>query len=515
MEPRAVSTGRGGGRIAYQALYAAVVAVCIVPLWAADTLAIQDLPQHLAAIRVLHSYSDAAYGFAEYFTLDLFRTQYLAYYLVADLLAYPLGVELGNRVLLSACLIGTPYAMRAVLRETDSNEELSLFTLPLLYNAHLILGFLNFLAAIPLCLLALAMTLRDRRSPSLRGAFGIAVVLGVAFYTHVIPFAFAALGVALVHARLPLRAFVRGVAPIAPSLVAAGAWMWLSPAGQASVGAVSGQRSHATAAVFRPIAQAWASLPMWMTDVLHSDVDDALFWRFSWLLLTALLLGLGLRWTGVVSQARYPTRLVLLPVAAAIGYFALPESYDWIWPIAPRFPILCALLTIVVVPRLPTLLASTLVAAAVMLALTQTYAMTKAFVAFDRDEVAELDAALDSIPPAQRVAGLIFDRSSRQVKFSPFIHAAAYYQVRKGGAVMFSFTDFPQSPFSFRETNRPPRVGPRWEWMPEKVQPVRDLAWYDYVLVRGGPGRIATSQPNYTPTFRGPHWSVWQRLPVR
>ena len=37
----------------------------------------------------------------------------------------------------------------------------------------------------------------------------------------------------------------------------------------------------------------------------------------------------------------------------------------------------------------------------------------------------------------------------------------ALYQAKKGGAVMFTFADFPQSPFRFREDNRPPRVPPR------------------------------------------------------
>jgi hypothetical protein len=254
---------------------------------------------------------------------------------------------------------------------------------------------------------------------------------------------------------------------------------------------------------------------MWMTDVLRSDVDDALLTRFSWLLLMALTVGIALRWMGAVRQERYPWRLVPLPLLAALGYFVLPESYDWIWPIAPRFPILCALLAIVLVPRLPVWLARGVALAVVVLALMQTHAVAKAFIAFDSEEVGELSAALDSIPPARRVAGLIFDRSSREVKFSPFIHAVAYYQARKGGAVMFTFADFPQSPFAFRRENRPPPVVPRWEWTPEAVLPLRDLTWYDYVLVRGGPGRIAHVDQHYAPVFRGPHWSVWQRAPIQ
>jgi hypothetical protein len=97
------------------------------------------------------------------------------------------------------------------------------------------------------------------------------------------------------------------------------------------------------------------------------------------------------------------------------------------------------------------------------------------------------------------------------VRFSPFIHYAAYYQVRRGGAVMFTFADFPHSPFGFRDENRPPRVPPRWEWQPERVNPARDLGWYDYVLVRGRPGIIDRQRRYYQPVQRSARWSVWKR----
>jgi hypothetical protein len=218
-----------------------------------------------------------------------------------------------------------------------------------------------------------------------------------------------------------------------------------------------------------------------------------------------------MRWTRAMVEPSYPWRLWLLPLISALAYFVLPESYDWIWPIAPRFPLLCVLLTVPVVPRLPVSIARGVALLVLLLALTNAQAVGKAFVAFDHDEMGELNAALDAIPQGERVAGLIFQRGSRHVKFSPFIHSVAYYQARKGGAVMFTFADFPQSPFRFRDEQRPPRVGPRWEWMPERVNPERDLGWYSYVLVRGGPGRIARAQNLYTPVFRGPRWSVWKR----
>jgi hypothetical protein len=76
---------------------------------------------------------------------------------------------------------------------------------------------------------------------------------------------------------------------------------------------------------------------------------------------------------------------------------------------------------------------------------------------------------------------------------------------------MFTFADFPQSPFRFRDANRPPPVPPRWEWMPERVNP-RELAWYDYVLVRGQRTQLAGPRSHFSRVYAGDAWSVWKKL---
>jgi hypothetical protein len=85
-------------------------------------------------------------------------------------------------------------------------------------------------------------------------------------------------------------------------------------------------------------------------------------------------------------------------------------------------------------------------------------------------------------------------------------------QAERGGAVMFTFTDFPQSPIRFRAGRRPDAVRPRWEWTPERVDPRRDLDWYDYVLVRGGPGAIASAGDEWRPIFDRAPWRVYERV---
>lgn len=501
-------------RLGFEAVFALVAAYAAVPVWAVEHPAIQDLPQHMAAIRVLGSYGDPDLGFAQYFTVDLTRTQYLAYYLVAILLSWPFGVLAANKLLITASIVGTPYAMRSLLRALGADERLALFVIPLTWNAHLILGFMNFVAAIPLALVGLALAARLRAQWSRRRAVLLAVVSIVCFYTHVVPFAFLGLGAALVAVGGGWVATARRWLPLAPAAIGALVWTQLSPAGESTLSAASGGGARGRA-VFVGSMPAVNEIPAWLTDVLHSELDDHLLVAFAIVMLLAAVSGGG----GAAAQPLEPPaprsarlRVALLSPLAAALYFVTPASYDWIWPINARFPLLAIVFAIVALPRQRGVLGAVTLAAMVTLGVASSAEVRRAFVAFE-EEVGPIDEAIAAMPHGARVAGLVFDRGSRHVKFSPFIHSVAWVQAENGGAVMFTFADFPQSPFTFREERRPPRVVPRWEWLPHEVDPARDLAWYDYVLVRGGPGRIASQRHAFERVMASGPWSVWRRLP--
>jgi hypothetical protein len=502
-------------RWAFEAVFAAVGMYAAAPVWAVAHPAIQDLPQHMAAIRVLGSYGDPDLGFLQYFTVDLTRTQYLAYYLLAILLSWPFGVLAANKILITASIVGTPYAMRALLRALGADERLALFVVPLTWNAHLILGFMNFVAAIPLALYGLALAVRLRAGFTRVRAIGLGAIAIVCFYTHVVPFAFLGLGAAACGLGGSVRDTLRRWAPLVPAGLAALVWTQLSPAGESTLSAASGGGARGRAA-FVPATQALLEIPSWLTDVLHAELDDQLLIAFGITLLLAAIAGRGPETepTGADPAARSTLRhrLALLSPLAAALYFVTPASYDWIWPINARFPLLALVFAIPALPRQRGVLGAITLAAAVTIGVASSAEVQRAFVAFETEEVGALDEAIAAMPKGARVAGLVYDRGSRHVKFSPFIHAVAWAQAENGGAVMFTFADFPQSPFVFREERRPPRVQPRWEWLPQQVDPVRDLEWYDYVLVRGGPGRIATQRAAFERVFQGDRWTVYRRL---
>jgi hypothetical protein len=501
---------------------------------------LQDLPQHLAAARVLLDREHAGFRFDELYTVDWLRSQYLGTYVLLGALFYPLRLFTdepllwASRVLLTLLALAWPLSFELLYRRLGRRAGLGAFTLVFFFNAHLILGFTNFLLGIIACALALACLSGARsRQRSGNGAAAHIVGWGAAcfacFYFHVVPFGLLA-GVLAGCAAQDLAAILlsrsraattesarRSMSPwlyvaFLPALLAALAWMF-TPAGVSAREAAQGAGARGRA-TYQSVLTNWAELETWLTSTFASPWDTRLARAALGLLATWMLLELA-RAIGLLrrsseaapasARAGDPGDRWLLwllracvPINAAM-YFVLPSSYDWIWPINARFPLLALLFLPFWLPAAGApapaglqRLRALSVGALLLLAAAQGLVARQAFAGF-AGEMRGFDDLLANIPAGRRTAALIYGRGSRHVGFAPFLHVGSYYQAERGGVAFFSFADFPQSPVRFRPEQRPPRVPPRWEWMPERVKD-RDLAWFDFVITRGGPGKIARSK---------------------
>ncbi|MBK8996718.1 MAG: hypothetical protein IPM35_13365 [Myxococcales bacterium] len=490
---------------AWELAFAALAIAAAVPVWLVTQPPIQDLPQHLAAIRVLHDYGNPAFGFEPYFEIHLGRTQYLTYYLLTHLLSYPLGLVAANKLVLTAAIAGLPYSLRALLTSLGRDWRLALLAGPLVWNAHLVLGFVNFAAAIPLALWGLSLAVSLRLSWDLRRALLLTGVGLLTFFTHVVPFGFLGLGVVAVSLGGDRRSTLRLLSPLLPALAATLGWALTSPAAQTLIGSNAGVKP-----TFHPLARSFREVGQWLFDVLQSRSDDQLM--AVWVLLIVAVLVLGTKASDEDALRRsLAGRLALLGPAAFVAYFVAPASYDWIWPINGRLPLLGALFSLLALPLPGRRLALPVYVGAALVSLLFYREVAVAFRRSEREELAGVDAALDSIPMGKRVVGLVWEHESRFVKWSPYLHAAAMYQAKRGGAVSFSFAEYPQSPFSFKPNNRPPELPRRWEWSPAFVRPVPDLGWYDFVIARGDPGTLRLYAEAFELHHDGARWQVWKR----
>jgi hypothetical protein len=492
----------------WAALLALAAAANVAALWSAPYLPFTDLPQHAAAIATLRHWNDPAWKSQEYFTLALGQSQYLLYYLAGTLLAFPLGTaERANLVLLSLAGAAFPFALRSLLRNLRADLRLALFGAPLFWSQSLLIGFFNYVAALPLLLWALGLAVRESEDPrwprtALLGAAAVAL-----FYLHLSAFLLFGLAAALVpfalgprHPRQIGRKLLWSI----PAAALAIAFLVSSPV--AHPGEVGWKQP--VAASFEPPGEALRKLPDALLDIWPGAAGNLV-------LLALIAAGAALAWPRerAPDEPRQRRALAAAWVAlAALLYLFFPVSIGWLWQLNERYAIAAALLA-------PALLRPGRgLRGAVPLALVFAAGLVSATAAavHVRDfsvEVDGFDRVLSAARPGQRLIGLVHERGSRAAKFSPYLHFGSYYRARGGGIASFSFAELPQSPLRYRPQTAPPQHPAHWEWEPWQFTNAVDGKYYDYVLVRGLVDPFARAGPG--PRFRriaheGP-WTLYAK----
>ncbi len=482
----------------WEASFALLACSAVLPLFWFHYIPSQDLPQHVAAVRVLHDFDDPRARFRELFEISRFSTPYWSVYALAGLFAYAVGPLLGVKSVLGLAIVALPYALRALLSALGKPSSYALLSLPFAYSAHTLLGFLNFVAALPLLLAGLALAVRIRRGAPRSVQVAFLILASLTFYTHVAPYLALVAGACLLFVERELRPVLRRGLWLLPSLLLALVWLLFQPSGRVLVGIADAEGPAAAGARFQDFAGALKQVPLWLTDVLVEP------WGGACLLGSAAILAFTCA-AGRFRDAPAPEwRLRLLVLGLAASYFVLPSSYRWVWPINGRVPVMVALLAVAALPAVSARMEKVVAALAAALWLGWLGAVGQAFRGAS-SEYAGLESVLRSIPEGSKVAGLIFRPTSAHVRFAPYLHAAQWYQAERGGAALFSFASMPHSPFRFRSEQRAPVLPPRWEWLPRQVDTARELGWFDYVLSRGAPAELS----GWSKLSEANGWAVW------
>jgi hypothetical protein len=484
--------------LAYLALAAAVTA----PAWIVQHPPIQDLPFHLATLRVIHDFHDPAYGFDKDFYIDILHTEYVLYYLVGSALAYVLGVYKANIALMCGYLGGTVLALRELLLALRKDERLVLFVVPLLVNVMFVMGLLPYMIGVPFMLWGFALAIRYFEEPTPNRALVLAAVSLAVFYSHILPYAVFGIGFAAMFPWDEPKRWIRAGLPVVPSMILAVFWIFGSDAGMRALHALGGKQAAT------PLTNPNASFTQWSIDTFNDSSDQVLFFG----LVILVIFSVGLAQGDRDSTKRVARGYVLVPIACFVLYLTMGEELGIVWLFSQRFPIL-ALVTAIPLLQMPKGSRGAFVAsAALALGIMSIVNVCQHFIQFEREEVGDIEGAIDAMEPRKHVAGLIFDKASSVVHYAPFLHFVSYYQLEKGGVVEFSYASFPHWPVRFRPGRFPPPGGPlrlRWEWTPEQVGIDELTQYYDYVLTRGSGFRPPPG--TFHVKWRGDRWTVWAR----
>jgi hypothetical protein len=483
------------GHRLWGALLAIAAATNVVALWSAAYLPFTDLPQHAAAIATLRHFDDPAWKSREYFTLALGRSQYLLYYLAGALLAFPFGTaERANLVLLSICAVAFPYALRSLLRATGADPRLALFAVPLFWSQSLLIGFFNYVAALPVLLWALGLSVQEAEAPRAARTALLAAASVALFYLHLSAFLLFAPAAALAQLLLAprsLRAVARRFVWMVPTLGLGIAFLLTSPV----VHPQAVGWNEPVNVWFEPVRDAIEKLPEALLDIWPGDAD---FWISLGLLAAAVALVGRRDFRDEGARRRFVLAATWTAMAIAL-YFCFPISIGWLWQLNERYAIAAALLVpLLLAPRrgtrgaVPLLAVFALGVASAGLAGRQARAFSREVDGFDR--------VISRAQPARRLLALVYEKGSRAAKFVPYLHFGSYYRARGGGIAAFSFAELPQSPLRYRPETEPPRHPVHWEWEPWRFDRVVDGNYYDYVLIRGNADPFARPGPG--PRYR-------------
>lgn len=462
---------RRGAGAWFAALFALGLALNLLPL-TAKYLPFTDLPGHMGQVGALVHAREPAARIDEYFRVAPHACPSQLYEAVVWALARVMPVPWASNLYVGLfCVLALPLSVLALLRAFGRDARLALLALPLAYHRCVWYGFINYAAALPMALfgLALVAAVLDRPLRLARGrVLALAALVPLAAFAHFFAALWLlALGAMLVALRRPPRRTVAALAAAAlPGALFVGAWVLGKPvADDGSTGNAPVGLGRALLEDLGAIEPPWRTVPRffgWTVGGLGNHVDEAVLVAF-----VASVAGYalwvrrhrpaaGARAAGDGASAPGPAlsrvqlavrrvrrllawerRGAVLLLIALAAYFLLPMELPhpgW-WAVSVRFVVPAWVFALLALPaptrRVPFALLAPAALAGVLYGPYLAYDFHRWFMGV---EMAGFDAALDDIPPGQRVLALwpSFDDERHYAHF-PLAHAIDYYTVRRGG----------------------------------------------------------------------------------
>jgi hypothetical protein len=477
-------------------LAAASCALVSLPFLAVSYPPITDLPQHVAQVRL----------FLE--TLGQPESPYVIQWLTPYGLVYALlgatwllfgPADAGRLGMLAVALLSVG-ATHLLAARRGRPPQAAVLASVLLFNHGLYWGFASFALGWPVFVLWLLVT-ADPRVRSIRRADLVLVpaTACLLYLTHALWLAVALgwLAVDGLVRRLPPRTLAGRLALTTPVALLGLVWLAGAPPSTLHTPTLRGPTPLGRLA------------PDWLVDATLGGLTGlleplVLLVLVAWLL-AALAAAGGARWR-LTDHTLLGVAILLLTLA-----LLLPHRYLNTIRLGERWMPFALMLALLAAPplRVPARLAGG--AALIVLALF-CLGTTLVWTTFERTALTGLPGALGALPPAPRVVGLAFGRSSPLLKTQPFVQTFAHAQVLRGGELSFSFAEFRHALVAYRTPRRPPWT-PALEWLPGAVQP-SDLLHFDHAIV-GGSAALHARLPAELPVTPVTTAGIWRLYRVR
>jgi hypothetical protein len=454
-----------------------------------------DWPEHVMAMSVLRGLLLQTPDATTYFEANLATSPYLAYHLTGALISVVTGAEWANRLLLLGVAIAFPLSLRRVLAEYGSDTRLAWFGVLPFFSRALSIGFLPYLASVPLGLWLAALVLhyarRDRkgavtlRRTLLRNA-GLALLGTALFYSHISSFSIFA-PTACLSAVAVQWAGKRTLQERALGILRSTAWA-LFPLLAAvrfflvgRLSATPGTGLDDAPSTAMSLERSLLALPLWIFDNYRHGYDDGVAACY-WVAFLACAIYTGAQsWRG---RGRLSLLRSIPMVVAMVVYLATPFRVGAAAFLNVRLAPIVLLLTLVPLRSIPKRWFTRAVAA-IGVAGGLVFGISAQDCA--RREGAGLETILRAVSASARVVSLNFDRAAPSCTYvRPYLYPGSYSVAKSGGTAGFSFATLPHWSVHHRAQAAPPKHAPFWVFAPCTFRNSRDGEFYDHVIVRGG-----------------------------
>ncbi|MBK9264948.1 MAG: hypothetical protein IPM54_34845 [Polyangiaceae bacterium] len=401
-------------------VFVLLLVVYLYPIFAFKYLPMQDMPAHLAIVRIWSEIgTDSVLG--QTYAARETHSPYIVTYGLLRLLSHVVSLHDAGKIVLFGYAASLPLSVAYTLRGFGRDPRLSLLAFAFIFNRQFVLGFFSSLVSIPLVIFGIGLLKRYLDAPSLRREATLAAFVVLLYFTHglaALCFAIAAPIVFFSHEWRPLRILRRSLF-VLPSLAIFLLWARRSSSGKPF------------AAHFSSVTANMVELVNWSINVLRGDTDEYVLVA---VVATILLCA------AFVARRPIRVRRSFSMAAAGIGlltaFFLLPSHISQPidhWGTGGRVVIPGLLLLL----GLPSIDLRGIRIALLIPALTVMLAghakLGKAMADFDR-QARHLDTVIAAMPADKRVMCLVYQKEHPAFEASPFWHFLTYYQVQKGGA---------------------------------------------------------------------------------
>ncbi|MGQ0466871.1 MAG: hypothetical protein ACT4QG_16300 [Sporichthyaceae bacterium] len=179
-----------GGRALREAAFwvPLALAALLIALWPPHTV---DGPAHVLGASVLADWGEEP-AFRAVYERDLTPTPNLGGNLVLAVLLKLFGIRAGETILLIACAVGIPLALRwAVAAVRPENGWAAVAVLPFGFGYLYFYGFYGFCLGLALFLCCMAVAVRAQARPTRWWRAALAAAFTATWFTHLVPFAMA------------------------------------------------------------------------------------------------------------------------------------------------------------------------------------------------------------------------------------------------------------------------------------------------------------------------------------